>query len=269
MRKVSLVLLIFIFFGLNSFAYQNYHVPKTLPEGLKKSTNIPKFGILRFDKLKIATSPSGVWRWQATITNVGTAPIDGRSFTLQGYSQEIGSNAWKPASGSILKTGYIQPHQTVTVTNEWVRCCHTNKLKVVLFGKNNRVIAYKIIPRLSLSYMNTPFNVKITRIEWNNTNKTWRVTLKNPTDYTLYMFVQGYVYSTSGTQKTPAGGTSIMLHPHYTATTNWVHAPQSTQNGAYLEVHEWYHSKCSQDSDVRKCGFEKKYIIQVPNSKNF
>ncbi len=135
----------------------------------------------------------------------------------------------------------------------------------------SQVLDSKVLTNLiQILPINLPVDVSVRRIEWDNAQKKWRATLKNRTDFYVKMGVQGYIRP-PGTQDlgTPAGGVVIMISPQSQATTKWISAPATATPGNYLDVHIWYSSGCSQDRDVKKCGFEWKWSTLIPNSKDF
>jgi hypothetical protein len=238
-----------------------------IPEGIKK------IGRAEISGLKIGTDATGTWTWTATIKNSGPAALDGKNLTVQGYSRAFppAQNTWKPASGSIVSQGSLAPGQSVDVTRHWTRCCLTHELKVELRNSiSNNTMDTKTLSGLIYSTApKKPLNVKITRIEWDDSAKTWRATLKNFTDYTVKMGVQGYLWPADANTSVPAGGQRLTINPLEEKTSMALHA-SGAKNGDVLKVHIWAdmnNDYCGED--WRDCGGKGSNNITIPNSRTY
>ena len=268
MKKFGLLILfcvsIFFITG-NSWSYEGFY--KNEPRG-NRIGRIPTIPSIVLRNLKIMTDTSGGWLWKVDVVNKQPFSINGSDFIVQGYAQEVGSTRWIPASGSIVSTGPINRFSYITVTLRWRRCCGMYRLKAVLISRKTRKIIYKTMISFPSLLQGLPFGVHIKRIEWYSTNKMWKATVVNPSNYYLNIGVQGYIIPPRRTDTVPAGGTSVFLNPNSQGTAIG-YAPYNTVNGSTLRVHIWYSSHCPQDRNVRRCGFNHKWEIIVPNSREF
>jgi len=194
-------------------------IPERVPQWYK-TEDLPKFRKAEIISLEIGTKDNGQWIWKATVKNTGHADLDGSDLILQGYSRPV-DNGWKPASGSIVGNQSISPNQSLEVTHNWNRCCRTYALRIELRDRvSDNVLDYKGITHLVFDLENNkPLNVRISHLEYNQSSVTWNATIRNHTDYTAKIGIQGEIRSFSG-QDLPAGSGVFTLGPQATLTTN-------------------------------------------------
>jgi len=235
-----------------------------IPEGIQR------LGRAQLSDLEIGTDGAGRWFWKVTVTNTGTTVIDGKKLTAQGYSISFPSaqNSWKPASGTSVSQTNIAPNQSVTARAYWTRCCLTDQLEVKLFESPSNAIwdAKKITNLLFNPAQKKPLDVRMKSIEWDDTQKAWRATVKNFTNYTVKIAVQGYLWPVGTNQSVPAGGTEITLGPHEEKAAMALHAT-TAKNGDLLKAHIWFPMGCGESFE--NCGGAGSYNITIPNSTTF
>lgn len=221
--------------------------------------------------LVIGTHASGGWYWEVTVKNTGTSTINGKDLTVQGEKKSFPpvQNSWTAASGSIVSQTNIAPNQTVKVKRNWSRCCKTEELRVKLRDKtSNSVMDTKTLTHLLFDCVGKmPFNVKVKRVEWNDSTKKWRATLKNYSGYTGKLSVQGHLWPQGTTTPAPVGGATVTVPPNGEATTMWLSAP-AAKHGDTLKVHKKFlMGSCGESND--DCGFKGSNNITLPNSTTF
>ena len=240
----------------------------TIPGGIKTIRHA------QITNLEIGTDANGTWFWKATIKNDGTATLNGKDLTVQGscISFPAPQNTWKAASGSLVSQGTLAPNQNVDVKNFWSRCCLTDKLKVELRDTlTNKVWDSKLLEMLSVGINSLDARIRVKRIEWNISSKTWKATIKNNTNYTVKINVQGDFYNPNILPATilPAGGQQLTLGPQAEAVTIPLHAA-TAKNGDTLRVHTGLimgSGTCNETWE--NCGGKGSNNITIPNSTNF
>ncbi|RPI76177.1 MAG: hypothetical protein EHM45_13720 [Desulfobacteraceae bacterium] len=249
--------------------------PQTTPAANQQSA-VP--GSLKIRKaemtnLVIGTAADGTWTWKATVKNTGTAALNGKDLTVQGSSISFppAQNTWKPASGSIVSSGTLAPNQSVEVLRHWTRCCLTDQLKVELRDTvANKVLDTKLLAGLIYSAAPMkPLDVRVKRIEWDDSAKTWKATVKNNTNFTLKFSVQGYLWPAGTNSPVPAGGQQLTLGPQAEKTAMALHAT-GAKNGDLLKVHIHFlmgAGACNENWE--DCGGRGSHNITIPNSANF
>jgi hypothetical protein len=231
-----------------------------------------KLVILRAEitDLVIGTNSSGGWYWEATIKNTSNGKISGKNLTVQGMKKSfpVAQNSWTPASGSIVSLSDIGRNQTVKVRRNWTRCCKTDQLQVTLRGKNGTVLDTETLERLlHTPTLKHPVDVRVKSIEWNDSLKKWRVTLKNFSPYTVKMAVQGYLWPQGSTSAAPAGGATLMVPGNGEAAAMWLTA-STAKHGDTLKVHtKFIMGSCGESNN--DCGFKGSNNITVPNSRDY
>lgn len=223
--------------------------------------------------LVIGTDATGTWTWKATVKNTGTAVLNGRDLTVQGtcISFPPAQHTWQAASGSIVSSGTLAPNQSVDVLRHWSRCCLTDQLKVELRDNvGNKVWDSKLLAGLIYSTAPMkPLDVRVKRIEWDNGAKSWKATVKNNTNFTLKITVQGYLWPAGTNNPLPAGGQQLTLGPQAEKTSMALHAT-SAKNGDTLKVHIGFimgAGTCNESYE--DCGGRGSNNITIPNSMNF
>jgi hypothetical protein len=252
--------------------------PQTAPATSQKP-NIPggikTFRSAQITNLEIGTDATGTWFWKATVKNTGTATLNGPDLTVQGMciSFPPAQHTWQAASGSIVGAGTLAPNQTVDVKNFWTRCCLTTELKVELRDKiSNKLWDTKSVSNLIYSTAPMkPLNIRVKRIEWDDSVKGWKATIKNNTNYTVKISVQGDFYSPNVTpvKILPAGGQQLTLGPQAEAVTMQLHAA-TAKHGDVLRVHIGLimgSGTCNETWE--NCGGTPSNNITIPNSANF
>ena len=226
--------------------------------------------------LTIGTEASalGQYFWRVTIRNTGNVELEGNRVFLKGYkvSSPGPQNAWTGASGSLMGPPNLLPNQSRTITKRWTRCCRTDQLKIELKDNvSNKIWDTEVLT--SLTYTpHRPLNVKVKAIEWNETTKSWRVKLKNFTNYTVRLSVIGArVVPPNMTVGIPAGEMIMSLAPNGEAFTNWKYHGGSHQ-GDILAVRTVFmmqgHTNLCNESD-NDCGYQILDQIYLPNRKTF
>lgn len=260
---------------------------KTVPQGMvspgatkapavtKPNTRIPdkipQIIQAEITSLTLATDPGGTWQWKAVVRNTGPKAISGRDILVQGYRQAFASTKWDAASGSIVSTGSILPGQSVTVTRAWTRCCRTNKLKVdLLLAGSHSLLDSELLDHLLLNpTLNHPVDVRVARLEWNDTAKTWVATIKNLSDYTVKLIVQGYLWPAGTNTPVPAGGQQLMLAPHAEGRTMGLHA-NTARHGDTLKVHlKFLMGGAACNESDNDCGFKGSNNTTIPESRTY
>lgn len=252
-------------------------VPQTTPLTSQKPTvpgGIKTIRHAQITNLEIGTDATGTWFWKATVKNNGTATLNGPDLTVQGMciSFPPAQHTWQAASGSIISQGTLAPNQSVDVTNYWSRCCLTAELKVELRDKiSNKIWDTKSVSNLIYSTAPMkPLNVRVKRIEWDNSVKGWKATIKNNTNYTVKMNVQGDLLPANNPNTVlPAGGQQLTLGPQAEAVTIQLHAA-TAKNGDTLRVHIGLimgSGTCNETWE--NCGGTPSNNITIPNSANF
>lgn len=293
MKKLAVLISIMIvcFFTLfllsNSFAagpvqskIPARQIGTATPQAVPATSQRPQTGLSKATRhaqianLEIGTDASGTWTWKATIKNDGTATLNGKDLTVQGscISFPAPQNTWKAASGSIVSQGTLAPKLTIDVKNAWSRCCLTDQLSVELFDKvTNTTWDTKTITNLIYSAAPMkPLNLYVKRIEWDDSVKGWKATIKNKTNYTVKMNVQGDLLP-AGNLNTPlpAGGQQLTLGPQAEAVTMQLHAA-TAKHGDILRVHIGLimgSGACNETWE--NCGGKPSNNIIIPNSANF
>lgn len=223
--------------------------------------------------LTVETGPTGAWIWKAAVENTDKVALDGRELILQGYSHPypFTGKSWTPASGSIVRSGTLAPRESVEVVRRWDRCCLTTALKIELRDRvTDQVIDSRVIylPLHSTRPLK-PFDVSVKRIEWDKEAKTWKATVRNDTDFTLKIGVQGYLWSKGVRNRVPAGGQQVLLRPHAEGTTMALHAP-GARIGDNLHVHIGLATRPGTCNETwEDCGGKQFKRITVPTSANF
>lgn len=260
--------------------------PRDLPAGISPQQTVPgvskkpevpegiqKIGRAEINNLEVGTDAAGKWFWKATVKNTGATTLEGKNLTVQGYSIAFPPqlNEWKPASGSIVGNTSIAPGRTATVTRFWTRCCLTDELKVELRDTLSKTVwdtktltnlIHRVVDRRVL-------DVRVKRIEWNDNAKTWRATVKNFTNYTVKIFVQGYLWPAGANTPVAAGGSQVTLGPQAEQTVIPLHAA-TAKNGDTLKVHFWFDMNAETCGESRDdCGAKGSHIIMIPNSRDF
>jgi hypothetical protein len=251
--------------------------PQTAPATSQKP-NIPggikTFRSAQITVLEIETDPSGTWFWKVTVKNTGTATLNGMDLTVQGMciSFPPAQNAWKAASGSIVGAGTLAPNQTADVKNFWTRCCLTTELKVELRDKiSNKIWDTKSVSNLIYSTAPMkPLNLRVKRIEWDDSVKGWKATIKNNTNYTLKMNVQGDLLPAANPNApVPTGGQQLTLGPQAEVVTMQLHAA-TAKHGDVLRVHIGLIMGSGACNEAwENCGGKPSNNITIPNSANF
>jgi hypothetical protein len=241
----------------------------TIPGGIKTIRGA------QITSLEIGTNASGTWFWKATVKNTGNATLNGPDLTVQGkcISFPPAQHTWQAASGSIVSQGTLAPNQTVEVMNFWSRCCLTYQLKVELRDKlTNKVWDSKLLSGLIYStVLMKPLDVRVKRIEWDDGVKGWKATIKNNTNFTVKITVQGDFYDPSilPAKILPAGGQQLTLGPQAEGTTMQLHAP-TAKHGDILRAHIGFimgSGTCNETWE--NCGGKGSNNITIPNSANF
>jgi hypothetical protein len=112
-------------------------------------------------------------------------------------------------------------------------------------------------------------DVRVKRIEWDDAVKGWKATIKNNTNFTVKIKVQGDYYSPNVTPANilPAGGRQLTLGPQAEAVTMQLHTANA-KNGDTLRVHIGFvMGACNETWE--DCGGKSSYNITIPNSTNF
>ncbi|AHE99899.1 hypothetical protein [Thioalkalivibrio paradoxus] len=279
----SLAGLFMLFVMMHGSAFgQGFRGLPELPSGISPERTAPatierpglrQIGRAEIVDLEVGTNPEGMWTWTATVRNVGTIPLDGRELAVQGYSIAFPptQNTWKPASGSMVSRESLRPGQSAEVTAGWTRCCLTHELKVELrYRPSNQVMDTKSVSGLIYhTSQRRPLNVRVRRIEWDDSAKSWRATLRNHTDFTAKMVVQGYLWPEGQNVAVPAGGQRLTLGPGEDGTTIPLHAANAS-SGDVLKVHIWADMNPRACGETWKdCGGRVSWNITVPHSKTF
>jgi hypothetical protein len=283
---VALILLLLPCFAFGaSTALPDTNV-KTSPKSLQKakvktkvlqkqSANIanpkrtkPVIRSARITRLWVGTEPSGKWYWEVTLKNIGNVELEGNLVVVQGYkaSSAQAQNAWTGASGKLIGSPNLLPNQSRTIKMRWNRCCSTDQLRVDVKDKvTNRVLDTKTETSLKYSQF-VPVNVKIKRIEWNNTTQSWRAIIKNFTQYNLILSVQGYFFTGAGGSLHPAGSDIITIGSNAEVTSAWKNTSGAQVVGNTFIVY-WVMSEnpCNENKDI--CGGRRH--ITLPNSESF
>jgi hypothetical protein len=221
--------------------------------------------------LVIGTDAAGGWFWEATIKNTSNTSVSGRNFSVQGEKKSFpqAQNPWTPASGSMVSQSTIVANQTVKVRLHWNRCCETDQLRVQLrYTPNNSVLDTKTLTNLLYSpVLRKPVDVRVKRIEWNDSTKKWQATLKNISNYTVKILVQGYLWPQGTATQNPAGGSTVTVPANGEAVAMWLSAPNA-QHGDMLKVHQKFiMASCNESNN--DCGFKGSNNITIPNSKDY
>ncbi len=174
-----------------------------MPSSIKSSKTMK--ALIRkaeIQSLVIGTEADGTWNWTAVVKNTGTTKIKKNTMTAQGVQ---GTSA---ASGSILPND-LAPGQSVSVKNFWTRCCASRTLKVDLWDNLKSpasVISSKKvrIPRI---------RIKVTDIRWNRMTKKWTAKVKNNTNLTIKIVVQGVATHANPIHWVGAGGYTKVVPP--------------------------------------------------------
>ncbi|MEJ2155664.1 MAG: CARDB domain-containing protein [Desulfobacteraceae bacterium] len=222
---------------------------------------------------EIGTETDGRWFWVATVKNTGGGTIDARRLLLQATQIQFAPAHNPPVAGSgRLITSSIAPGVSKAIKAYWGRCCRTEELSVELRDKTtNKVIDQKSITNLihSMGYVTKVFDTKITRIEWDNTAKTWQATFQNNTPYYLKMVTQGTLIIDNYTQPVPVGGQRLLIGPNQTKKSMKFKANNAV-NGNKIKVTFYFDSDSSLcNQSVRDCGGESGNLTTIPNSNDF
>ncbi|MCK5647940.1 MAG: hypothetical protein KAI22_03590 [Gammaproteobacteria bacterium] len=217
--------------------------------------------------LKIGTESDGRWYWETTIKNTGNVALDGQDVIVQGYQLSSPQGSWIGASGSRLGIGNFSPNQSRIIKMHWGRCCRTDQLKVdLLYEVSNLVLDTENLPNLLYSpgTLHMPYNIQTKQIEWNDTTKSWRTTLKNYSNYTIKLIVQGFLQNSSDWAKIPVGVSLITLGPNGEASSMWKNA-EGAQPGDNLIVRsrlDMSGNNCNETSNDCR---QNQMIITIPN----
>lgn len=172
---------------------------------IKKDMKVLKIRKAKIMSLVIGTEPDGTWTWTAVVKNTGTAHIQKNTMTVQGVQ---GSSA---ASGSILPSD-LAPGNSVSVKRFWTRCCGSTTLKVDLW--DNLKSPGSII---STKKVRIPIiDLKVIGIRWNGSQKKWTATVKNNTNLSIKIVVQGVATHANPIHWVGAGGFTKVVPPNGT-----------------------------------------------------
>jgi len=152
--------------------------------------------------LVIGSEADGTWNWTAVVKNTGTTKIKGNTMTAQGVQ---GTSA---ASGSILPND-LAPGQSVSVKNFWTRCCASITLKVNLY--DNLKSPASVISNKKVGI--PQIRIGVVGLAGSQTKKKWKATVKNDTNLSIKIVVQGLATHKNPIHWVGAGGYTNIVPP--------------------------------------------------------
>ncbi len=219
--------------------------------------------------LEIGTEPAGSWFWRVTVKNTGTASLKMEDIGVQGFNTPS-SGMQPPSPPTPSPFVELAPNSSTNIKRTWVRNCNTDGLRVELKDKTTNTL-WDTALLSNLNYkpaLNQPEPVFIRSIEWDDSNKKWKATVENGSNYVLIIKVYGVLWEQGYMSQDLVGDQTFTLQPNAQATTWWLPASQA-QHGDVLKVHKKFINFNSGHPLTVGCSSQANNNITIPNSRVF